>query len=219
MLELQLPRPSRNRPLRVLCLGAHCDDIEIGCGGTLLRLLSELDPAEVTWVAFSAPPARRRELEKSARGFLARARKHTLIAHDFRDSYFPGQYTAIKQAFEPLKALAKPDLVFTHHRADLHQDHRLIGELTWNAFRDHLILEYEIPKYEGDLSTPATYVALRKAEVERKIRLLMGCYGTQRSKRWFTPELFRGLMCLRGIESGSALGWAEGFHCSKLLLG
>ena len=218
MLELQLPRPHRSRPLRLLCLGAHCDDIEIGCGGTLLRLLGSPGPIEVTWVAFSAPPPRRRELLASARRFLARAARENVIAHDFRDSYFPAQYTEIKEAFESLQQLSPPDVVFTHHRADLHQDHRLIGELTWNAFRDHLLLEYEIPKYEGGLDTPNAYVGLRKTDVERKVRNLMACYGTQRSKRWFEPELFRGLMRLRGIESGSAHGWAEAFHASKLLI-
>jgi LmbE family N-acetylglucosaminyl deacetylase len=218
MLELQLSRPARSRPLRILCLGAHCDDIEIGCGGTLLHLLSARRPTEVTWVAFSAAAIRRRELEASARRFLRRAVRRTLIAHEFRDSYFPGQYVAIKQAFEPLKALVKPDIIFTHQCDDRHQDHQLIGELTWNAFRDQLILEYEIPKYEGGLRTPVAYVGLRPGEVERKIRLLMECYGTQRSKRWFAPESFRGLMRLRGIESGSPFGWAEGFHARKLLL-
>jgi LmbE family N-acetylglucosaminyl deacetylase len=217
MLELQLLRSGRSKPLRLLCLGAHCDDIEIGCGGTLLHFAARM-PVHVTWVAFSAPPPRRKELQASARRFLRRAVGHTVLTYDFRDAYFPGQYTAIKEAFEPLKKLGRPDVIFTHHRQDLHQDHRLIAELTWNAFRDHAILEYEIPKYEGDLGAPAVYVGLGRAEVEQKIRLLMACYGTQRSKRWFTPELFRGLMRIRGVESGAESGWAEAFHARKLLL-
>src|SRR5262245_32586811 len=212
MLELQLPRPERGA-LRILCLGAHCDDIDIGCGGTLLKLLSGRRRAQVTWVAFSAPALRARELRASARRFMRNAARAQVLTHEFRDSYFPGQYMAIKEAFESLKRLPAPDLIFTHHRADLHQDHRLISELTANAFRAHLILEYEIPKYDGDLATPNAYVRLDKAQVEGKIRALLACYRSQAAKRWFTAEAFRAVMRLRGIEAGSS--WAEGFHVHK----
>jgi len=174
---------------------------------------------EVTWVVFNAEPVRARELRASAKRFLRGAARSSVITHEFRDSYFPADYGAIKEAFEPLKRMPAPDLIFTHHRRDAHQDHRLVSELTWNAFRRHLVLEYEVPKYEGDLSTPNAYVRLDKAHVERKIRILMGCYRTQRAKSWFTAETFRAVMRLRGIEAGQGTGWAEGFHADKLCLG
>jgi LmbE family N-acetylglucosaminyl deacetylase len=219
MIELQLPRAARGTPLRVLCLGAHCDDIDIGCGATLLKLVGGAVPVEVTWVVFSGAGVRGRELRASARRFLRGAAATHIVTHEFRDSYFPGQYNDIKEAFEPLKALAPPDLVFTHHRADLHQDHRIVAELTWNAFRRHLILEYEVPKYEGDLRTPNAYVRVAESLVERKIKILTSCYETQLAKAWFTPDTFKALMRLRGIEAGSDTGWAEGFHAAKLCIG
>lgn len=213
MLELQLPRASARRPLKILCLGAHCDDIDIGCGGTLLKLLGEARRSDVTWVAFSATGPRERELRSSARRFLRNASRARILTHGFRDSFFPAQYAAIKEVFESLKQLPQPDLIFTHHRADLHQDHRIISELTWSAFRRHLIFEYEIPKYDGGLTTPNAFVRLDKVLVEGKVRALLACYKTQLSKPWFTAETFHALMRLRGIESGS--DWAEGFHVSK----
>jgi len=218
MIDLLLPRTTARRPLRVLCLGAHCDDIDIGCGATLLKLFGATRPAAVTWVVFSAQEERARELRASARRFLRAAASWDVVTHEFRDSYFPAQYGPIKEAFEPLKRLPAPDVVFTHHRGDLHQDHRLIGELTWNAFRRHLILEYEVPKYEGGLTTPNAYVPVEKKLVEQKIRILTSCYRTQLAKAWFTADTFKASMRLRGIESGSDLGWAEAFHASKLCL-
>jgi LmbE family N-acetylglucosaminyl deacetylase len=215
MLELQLPRSTGREPLRILCLGAHCDDIDIGCGGTLLKLLGENRRCEVTWVSFAAPAKRARELKASARRFLRQAASFEVLTHEFRDSYFPGYYTAIKEAFEPLKRLPAPHLIFTHHRADRHQDHRIVCELTWNAFRQHLILEYEIPKYDGGLATPNAYVRLQRKHVDAKVRALLACYASQLSKPWFTAETFRGLMRLRGIEAASESGWAEGFHVDK----
>ena len=209
---------TRRRPLRILALGAHCDDIDIGCGGTMLSLLERHRGADVTWVVMGSNPVRERELRASAQRFLRRAGKSRVIAHKFRDGFFPAHFAAIKEAFESLKQLPDPDLIFTHHRADLHQDHRLVAELTWNTFRNHLILAYEIPKYEGDLTTPSAYVSLTRTQVERKISILRGCYPTQRAKRWFTDDTFRGLMRIRGIESGGESGWAEGFHASKFLL-
>jgi len=216
MLELSLLAHAQRRPVRVLCLGAHCDDIDIGCGGTLLKLLAGGGSWDVTWVAFAASAQRGRELRGSARRFLRGAHSSQVITHDFRDSYFPAQYQEIKDSFQQLKRLADPDLVFTHFHMDRHQDHRIISELTWNAFRRHLIFEYEIPKYEGDLVTPNTYVGLAKGHVERKIRHLLGAYASQKAKSWFTADTFRALMRLRGIESGLDSGWAEGFHVSKL---
>src|SRR5579862_7655195 len=218
MLELLLPSAQR-RATRILCLGAHCDDIEIGCGGTLLKLLARAGRWDVTWAVFSSDTRRERELRASARRFLRRAANSRLLTYEFRDSYFPGEYTAVKGAFESLKELPPPDMVFTHHRGDLHQDHRLIGELTWNAFRRHLILEYEIPKYEGGLTTPNAYVQLTRQQAQAKGRNLLGSYASQRSKHWFDAETFLGLMRLRGLEAGAGTGYAEGFHARKLNLG
>lgn len=219
MLELGLLRSTPRKPLHVLCLGAHCDDIELGCGGALLALLARYPRTRVTWVAFSGSAERVKELKASSRRFLRGAGSSQVITHDFRDGFFPGQFTAVKERFEALKELGSPDLVFTHQREDHHQDHRVVAELTWNTFRNHLILQYEIPKYEGGLTTPSTYIAFDKALAERKIRILLECYPTQRRKAWFTADTIRGLMRLRGIESGSPTGWAEGFHAAKLLVG
>lgn len=210
-------RGSGRQRLQILAIGAHCDDIDIGCGGATLGLLERYD-AHVTWVVFGSSPVRAQEFKASAKRFLRRAKSAKVIVHSFRDGFFPGLHASIKDVFETLKKEPDPDLIFTHHRADMHQDHRVVAELTWNTFRNHLILEYEIPKYEGGLTTPSAYVALSRAQVERKIAILWDCYRTQHAKRWFTAETFRGLMRLRGIESGGETGWAEGFHASKFLL-
>ena len=216
MLSFTFPVPAAQAPLRVLCLGAHCDDIDIGCGGTLLRLLEERERVEVTWVVFSGTPERLAELRASAARFLQKAARAEVIAHEFRDAFFPAQYAQIKEAFRALQKSVQPDLVFTHERADLHQDHRIVSELTWNAYRNHTVLEYEIPKYDGGLTTPNAYVRLDTRQVEEKVRLLMESYASQRHKPWFTPETFRALLRLRGIECASE--WAEGFHANKLCL-
>jgi LmbE family N-acetylglucosaminyl deacetylase len=217
MQALALKMPDPDRPLRILCFGAHCDDIDIGCGGALLALL-ERYRAQVTWVVFSAPPQRQRELKESARKFLRRAATKSIMSWDFRDGFFPAYYAEIKNDFESLKTLPEPDLIFTHQRNDLHQDHRIVAELTWNTFRNHVILEYEIAKFEGGLTTPNTYVTLSRPQVERKIKILLESYETQTNKHWFTADAFRGLMSLRGVECRSPSGWAEGFHVSKLVL-
>lgn len=217
MLELKLAAAQR-RATHILCLGAHCDDIEIGCGGTLLKWLSRGGAWDVTWVVFSASEQRERELHKSAARFLRRAARSRVITHQFRESFFPASYAAIKDACESLQQLAAPDIIFTHHSADLHQDHRLLGELTWNTFRHHLVLEYEIPKYEGGLSTPNAYVALTRAQAAAKTRALLACYASQRVRPWFRAEIFEALMRLRAVEAGCGGGWAEGFHSRKITL-
>jgi LmbE family N-acetylglucosaminyl deacetylase len=217
MEALALKKPKHGTRLQVLCIGAHCDDIDIGCGGALLSLLENHRRVDVTWVVMGSTPVRERELRASARRFLRRAQTSRVLVHQFRDGFFPAQYAAIKEIFESLKQLPDPDLVFSHQRADLHQDHRVVAELTWNTFRNHLILEYEIPKYEGGLTTPSAYVSLTRAQVERKIAILWSCYQTQRAKRWFTDDTFRAMMRLRGLESGGDSGWAEGFHVRKFL--
>jgi len=202
------------RPLRLLCLGAHSDDLEIGAGGTVRRLLREHPGAHVRWVVFSAPGERAEEARKSAAFFLAEAGSAAVDHHAFRESYFPWQGAEIKDAFEALKSFA-PDVVLTHWVGDAHQDHRTLAELTWNTFRDHLVLEYEIPKYDGDLGRPSLYVPLARAEAEAKVKALMEHFGSQRSRRWFTPDTFFALLRLRGVECNAAEGFAEAFHCRK----
>jgi LmbE family N-acetylglucosaminyl deacetylase len=204
-------------PLTILCLGAHSDDIEIGCGGTLLRLLSEHPGSTVRWVVFSASSERSTETHRSAECFLAEAGETQVDVHRFRESYFPFVGAEIKDAFETLKSTS-PDLVFTHRTDDSHQDHRTIGQFTWNTFRDHAIFEYEIPKYEGDLGHPNVFVPLDSATAERKVESLMRLFPSQQTKRWFRRETFSGLMAIRGVESNSPSGLAEGFHVRKIVL-
>ncbi|NNG16472.1 MAG: PIG-L family deacetylase [Gemmatimonadales bacterium] len=203
----------------ILCLGAHSDDIEIGCGGTILRLLSAYAPVRVVWVVFSAEGVREREARSSAARFLAEADTHHVVINTFRDGFFPFEGAKIKDVFEEVVRNVEPDVIFTHSRDDRHQDHRLISDLTWQTFRDHLILEYEVPKYDGDLGRPNCYVPLSASHCKGKIAHLMDIFGSQRGKGWFTEETFRGLMRLRGIECASASGWAEAFTARKLVIG
>jgi LmbE family N-acetylglucosaminyl deacetylase len=201
---------------RILCLGSHSDDIEIGCGGTMLRLLRSHGPLHVDWVVFSASGPRADEARGAASLFLAGAAEQRVHLASFRDGFFPYQGAAIKEYFEALKQDVAPDLIFTHYRHDLHQDHRLINELTWNTFRHHLILEYEIPKYDGDLGTPNVFVHLDEATAHRKVEYLMRSFATQRSKHWFTEDLFLSLLRLRGMEASGQTHYAEAFHGRKL---
>ena len=216
MLKLQLvPKPSH---YQLLCLGAHSDDIEIGCGGTILKLAKEYESLEVHWIVFSADPERKREALKSAGLFLREAKKRRVLINDFRTSFFPYQGAEIKEVFEQLKRETSPHLILTHCRHDLHQDHRLINELTWNTFRDHLILEYEIPKYDGDLGNPNLYVQLDESLCARKLRYILASFKTQQTKHWFTEDTFKGLMRLRGVECGAPTRFAEAFFARKLVL-
>jgi LmbE family N-acetylglucosaminyl deacetylase len=202
------------RPIeRVLAIGCHADDIEIGCGGTLIALSRARPGLALTWVVLAAPGDRAAEARASARAFLADAGGSDVRVHEFRDGFLPYVGGEVKEVFEELKDV-RPDLVFTHTRRDLHQDHRLACELTWNTFRNHLILEYEIPKYDGDLGAPNVFVPLEESLVEEKLRILRDHYASQHSKHWFDDELFRGLMRLRGMESASR--YAEAFTCRKL---
>jgi LmbE family N-acetylglucosaminyl deacetylase len=214
MLPLKFDKA--DRLLRVLCLGAHSDDIEIGCGGSMLRLISEGWRLDVHWVVLCSNETRGEEARASARDFLSGIAQHKISIERFRDGFLPYSGPLVKEHFEELKREPTPDLVFTHHRADLHQDHRLICELTWNTFRDHLILEYEIPKFDGDLGLPNFFVHLDEKLARRKVELLLKHFGTQRSKHWFTEDTFMGLMRLRGVESRSPGRFAEGFHCRKV---
>lgn len=217
MVELRLGT-AKYPVRRILCLGAHCDDIEIGCGGTILRLLREEPQLDVCWKVFSSTPVRKKEALRAAQLFLGPAATKKISVRNYRDGFFPSQQTRIKQEFEQLKREYEPDLIFTHFRHDLHQDHRVICELTWNTFRNHFILEYEIPKYDGDLGTPNFFAGLGRDICERKAKFLCDTFVSQRSKRWFTADTFLALARLRGIESNALSGYAEGFHCRKLLL-
>lgn len=206
----------RDTPLHILCLGAHSDDIEIGCGGTILRLLQEYPQARVCWVVFSGSEERAKEARRSAECFLAACAEREIMVKEFADGFFPYIGAEIKRTFEELKRKLSPDLIFTHTRQDLHQDHRLINELTWNTFRDHLILEYEIPKYDGDLGAPNVFVHLDEEICRHKTRSLMEHFATQANKDWFTGDTFLSLMRLRGLESRSPSRYAEAFYARKI---
>jgi LmbE family N-acetylglucosaminyl deacetylase len=205
-------------PRRVLALGAHSDDIEIGCGATILALTRAQPELEVTWVVLGAKGIREEEARASARAFLRSAGTSDVVVHGFRDGFFPYVGGDVKDVFEELKASMEPDIIFTHTRHDLHQDHRLVCELTWNTWRDHLILEYEIPKYDGDLGVPNLFVPASEDVAREKVGLLLELFGTQRAKDWFDEELFIGLMRVRGMEGRSPSGYAEAFTCRKLSL-
>jgi len=205
------------KPLRILALGAHSDDIEIGCGGTISSLVRS-GKARVHWVVFSANGERETEARRSADAFLEGSTEKEIRTCQFRDSFFPSDAPAIKEYFERLKSEIVPDVVFTHRLEDRHQDHRVIAELTWNTFRNDAILEYEIAKYEGDLGHPNVFVPLDDATAQRKVDLLMQMFGTQRSKRWFTEDVFKAVMRIRGVEAGLDNGNAEAFYARKLLL-
>ena len=205
------------RPLRVLAVGAHSDDIEIGCGGTLLSWIRSGERIDVTWVVLAAAGEREAEARASAEFFLAGAAGCRIISHRFRDGYFP--YDAgVKDVFEQLKATIEPDVVFTHYRDDRHQDHRVVSDLTWNTFRSHMILEYEVPKYDGDLGAPNVFVPLTAAICHEKVDGLLKHFPSQAGRHWFTPETFLGLARLRGLEAGNSTGYAEAFYARKLTL-
>lgn len=213
MLKLSLGLP--NQPLRLLCIGAHSDDIEIGCGGAVLRLLEEHADSEVCWVVLGTTGNRMAEARESASLFLTRAKDKNIVIKEFRDGFFPYIGEEIKNYFEELKLEFSPDLIFTHYRHDLHQDHRLVSELTWNTFRNHLILEYEIIKYDGDLGTPNFFFHLNKLTCCNKIQNILKCFSSQKNKSWFTEDAFFSILRLRGLESNAPDKYAEGFYCRK----
>jgi LmbE family N-acetylglucosaminyl deacetylase len=217
MIQLNLPvRPDGK--LEILCLGCHSDDIEIGCGGTVLRLADQFPGAIFHWVVFSAIGPRDQEARHAASLFLKPNALKGLHLKSFPDGFMPFVGADVKAFFEELKKSISPDIVFTHFGKDAHQDHRQISELTWNTFRDHLILEYEIPKYDGDMGRPNFFVPLEKQHYQTKVQYLMEAFATQRSKRWFQPETFLGLMRLRGMECNSPTGYAEAFYSRKVVL-
>jgi LmbE family N-acetylglucosaminyl deacetylase len=216
MIDLKL-NLKEDRPLTILCLGAHSDDIEIGCGGTILRLIRDYPGCRVHWVVFSALGARNDEAKLGADAFAGRDRIEALHLHEFADGFMPYNGDKVKRIFEELKHVS-PDVIFTHRREDAHQDHRLLSELTWNTFRNHFILEYEIPKYDGDMGVPSVFVPLSEAICDRKVDELLNTFRSQASKHWFDRKMFLGLMRLRGMECNSPSGYAEAFYCRKLVL-
>jgi len=207
----------KDAQLKLLCVGAHSDDIEIGCGGTVLAFLEKYSDVEVQWVVFSGPGNRAEEARESAGLFLKQAARNNVIVHSFRDSFFPAQWQEIKNVFNGLKPFA-PDIVLTHYRDDLHQDHRVISDLTWNAFRDHVVLEYEIPKWDGDLGRPNFYTPLDARLCERKVDYLLSAFKSQREKHWFDRETFMSMLRIRGLEANSPGRYAEAFYARKLSL-
>jgi LmbE family N-acetylglucosaminyl deacetylase len=211
MINVQFPTIEN-----IVCLGAHCDDIEIGCGATVLRLIEQYPNAHVRWVVFASNAERGAEARKSADLFLEKAGSSKVVVMTFRDGFFPWQGAEIKVQFEKLKSEISPDLIFTHYGHDCHQDHRIISELAWNTWRNHMILEYEIPKYDGDLGTPSFFVQLTNEQFRRKLSFLMQSFPSQAGKAWFCEETFSGLARIRGMESNSTTGLAEAFYLRKI---
>ena len=216
MLSLVLS-PARRGPLKLLCLGAHADDIEIGCGGTILRLAAEAPDLVVRWIVFSGAGLREAEARNSAAAFLENVSEKQIEVLAFRDGYFPFQGADIKDRFEDVKHDLDPSLILTHWQGDAHQDHRLLAELTHNTFRDHLVLEYEIPKYDGDLGNPAFFVPLTGAQIRRKLDIIGRHFSSQRGRSWFSDETFLAMARLRGIGCSAPEGLAEAFYARKIV--
>jgi len=200
---------------KLLVLGAHADDIEIGCGGTILRLTREIPGLSVKYVVFSGSAQRHAEAQSAADQLLRQANEKSVSLYTFRDAYFSHD-ASLKDRFESLKQEFQPDLILTHAQSDAHQDHRTINELTWNTWRNHLILEYEIPKWDGDIHRQNFYIRLDDADTLKKVDILLKCYPSQSSKHWFDAETFRGLMRLRGLESNTR--YAEAFVARKTVI-
>ncbi len=216
MMKLSLEKKGPE-PLTILCLGAHSDDIEIGCGGTLLQLRQANTKIRFHWVVFSAIGRRGEEARNAAELFTAGCDKEVFVK-EYRDGFLPYSGGQVKDVFEELKGRVNPDLVFTPWQGDAHQDHRLVCELTWNTFRDHLILEYEIPKYDGDMGRPNVFVPLETPVYQKKMDNLFEAFESQLSKPWFARETFLGLMRLRGMESNASSGYAEAFYARKIVI-
>ena len=216
MLKLRIN--DSKTPLHVLCIGAHSDDLEIGCGGTVLAWLTQYPAVTFTWVVLTALTERNKEAHRSAKALLRRAQRTEIVIGNFKDGYLNAQYAEVKDFFEKLKGHVTPDVVLTHWLEDRHQDHRLVSELTWNTWRNQMILEYEIPKYEGDLKPTNVYVEITASVARRKVAHLKRHFASQRNKDWFNSATFEAIMHLRGLECRSASGFAEAFHARKLLM-
>jgi len=217
MLKFELNNKS-GKALKILCLGAHCDDIEIGCGGTLLSILENNKNSEVHWIVLSSDQQRGKEARSSANIFLNNTLRKKIDVNKFRNGYFPYIGTEIKDYFEEIKERISPDVIFTHYRYDLHQDHRTVSELTWNTFRNNLIFEYEIPKYDGDIGSPNCYVPLELNVCHNKIKNILASFTTQSEKHWLKEELLLSIMRIRGMECVSPTNYAEAFYCRKMVL-
>jgi LmbE family N-acetylglucosaminyl deacetylase len=213
---LEITLASSGRRINVLCIGAHCDDIEIGCGGAILELQTRYPDCLIHWFVLTSDERRRDEAVRSARSFVRPECRGETIVCDFPDGRLPGHFIEVKAEFEKVRSRVAPDLILTHHAGDLHQDHKLVSDVTWQAFRDHSIWEYEIVKYDGDLTTPNLYVPIRAAVAARKLALIMRLFPSQAGKSWFREENLYAIMRLRGVEARSASGLAEAFHCRKL---
>lgn len=207
-----------DKRIQILCLGAHSDDIEIGCGGSILRLLELYSNVDVYWVVFSSNEKRRQEAVACAEIFLEKVNKKEIIVKNYKDGFFPFIGSEIKQYFEELKQIFSPDVVFTHFRDDRHQDHRVVSDLTWNTYRDHLILEYEVIKYDGDLGKPNFFVNIDKHICDKKVKYILDSFQSQRSHQWFDEDTFLSMLRLRGIESNSPTKYAEAFYCRKIIM-
>jgi len=215
---MNFPFTSSKSGYKILCIGAHCDDIEIGCGGTLSRLLEEHPIDFVKWVVFASTDARKQEAITSAGIFLENAKEKDIEVLDYRDAFLNYSGIEIKEKFEFIKKEINPDLVFTHYRDDRHQDHRLLSDFTWNTFRQHFILEYEIPKFDGDLGIPNFFIRLSEEQVNKKIQIILDSFKSQAEKHWFDKETFQALMRVRGMESASMSKYAEAFYARKVIL-
>jgi LmbE family N-acetylglucosaminyl deacetylase len=211
--------PLRGRRLEVLFIGAHCDDIEIGCGGTMLALQQQHPDCRIHWLVLTSVPERRRETLAAADKLVQPACAGVLKIGDLRDGHLPAHFTETKACFEEMKRDVDPDLIFTHHGGDRHQDHQLVSQVTWQTFRDNMVWEYEIPKYDGDLVTPNMYVALPADIAARKVDTIMASFASQASKSWFKADNLNALMRLRGLECRADSGFAEAFHCRKMVFG
>lgn len=207
-----------DREMHILCLGSHSDDIEIGCGGTILRFAEKYPRSVFHWVVFSATGVREKEARNAASLFVEQSRLRGPLVKAFRDGFMPFVGAEVKDLFEELKKSISPDFIFTHNHKDAHQDHRLISELTWNTFRNHLIFEYEIPKYDGDMGQPNVFVPLPADSTQRKVRHIMEAFQSQHAKEWFRADTFLSLMRLRGMECNAPSGYAEAFYCRKLVM-
>jgi LmbE family N-acetylglucosaminyl deacetylase len=217
VFPLVLPPPARGRRLQVLCIGAHCDDIEIGCGGLLLELQRDHPDCQIHWLVLTSVPARHDEALAAVHAMVHEGARGLIRIGTLPDGLLPSRLPEVKAQFEAIKSEIEPSLVLTHHGLDRHQDHALVSQVTWQTFRDHMIWEYEIPKYDGDLTTPNMYAPLSRGVVDRKVDVIMEAFASQRDKFWFKPESLLALMRLRGLESRAASGFAEGFHCRKLV--
>ncbi len=202
-------------PRSFLFVGAHADDIEIGCGATVRKLVERFPDADYSWVVLTSDSIRSQEARTAAQSFLTGADHASIEVCDFRDGYLPFTGSGVKDYFEELKTRCSPDVIFTHYHRDAHQDHRLTAELTWNTFRNHVILEYEVPKIDGDLGAPNLFVEVDEGECREKLRLILQLFPSQRSRSWFDEATFRALMRLRGVECNATAGLAEAFYARK----